>query len=91
MFGLNLIFIIFFAIAILAGNRLDYTLASIFLCLAAAILYVVLIAYWIPLLPTSPTYKKNTQKEHKWYQAPVLWIAAFAALLIGWWQSLGLE
>jgi len=91
MFGLNLIFFIFVAIAILAGNRLGYTVASIAVCLAAAMLYVVLVAYWIPLLPTSPSYEKTSRKQHKWYQAPVLWIAVFATLLVWWWQSLGLE
>lgn len=91
MFGLNLIFFIFVAIVILAGNRLGYAVASIIVCLAAAILYVALIAYWIPLLPTSPSYKKSTRKQYKWYQAPVIWIAAVAALLVWWWQSLGLE
>ncbi len=91
MFGLNLILVIFLAITILAGNRLGYTVASIVICLIGAIVYMLLTAYWIPLLPTSPLYEKTDQKHYKWYQAPVLWIAGFATLLVWGWQSLGLE
>ena len=91
MFGLNLIFFIFIAILILGGNYLGYTLVAAGICLASALVYLMLTAYWIPLQPASPIYEQTERKPHKWYQAPALWIAGIGTLVVWGWQSLGLE
>lgn len=96
MFGLNLIMLIFIAIIILAGHRLGYTVVALIICAVSIVAYLLLTAYWIPLIATSPAYaqtrNKQAQREsHKWYQTPVIWIALVVTAVVVWWNSLGLE
>ena len=91
MFGLNLIMLMFVAVTILAGNRLGYTAGALILCAAGVVVYLLLTAYWIPLIPTSPNYSQAKRESHKWYQTPVIWIALAVTVLVLWWNSLGLE
>ena len=91
MFGLNLIMMIFMAVIILAGNRLGYTVGALAVCAIGVVVYLLLTAYWIPLMPTSPTYTQVKRESHKWYQTPVIWIALVVTIVVLWWNSLGLE
>lgn len=91
-FGLNLIFVIFVALAILIVNRIGYTMLSIALCAGAVIVYILATLYWIPVIPTSPNYSSTrSQEQPSWYKLPVIWIGiVLIAVVWGWW-SLGLE
>ena len=89
-FGFKFFIFLFVGISVLTRVILGFSTLAVFTWLAGIIVIPVIAAQWIPLTPT-PSYTRTTAQQHKWYQAPVLWIAIIVSLVVVYWESLGLE